>query len=111
MINSIESANNMMKWLSRIFGSLLIIIGIGSILGPLTTLIGYIPFLGNIVNSMIGVVSFLIGLAISLVIIAIAWFAARPIVSIVLIAIIIGLIITLVCYKKNKAIPNEKTNK
>ena len=111
MINSIESANKMMKWLSRIFGSLLIIIGIGSILGPLTTLIGYIPFLGNIVNSMIGVVSFLIGLAISLVIIAIAWFAARPIVSIVLIAIIIGLIITLVCYKKNKAIPNEKTNK
>ena len=110
MINSIESANKMMKWLSRILGSLLIIIGIGSILGPITTLIGYIPFLGKIVNSMIGVVSFLIGLVISLVIIAIAWFAARPIVSIILLVVIVGLIIALVFYKKNKAVPTEKTN-
>ena len=92
LINNIESANNMTKWLSRIFGTILIIIAVGSILGPITTLIGYIPFLGKIVNSMIGVVSFLIGLSISLVIIAIAWFAARPIVSIVLIVIIAGLI-------------------
>ncbi|MCR5462630.1 MAG: TMEM43 family protein [bacterium] len=107
MIDSIESANNMAKWIYRVLGSLLIIIAIGSILGPITTLIGYIPFLGNIVNSMIGVVSFLIGLSISLLIIAIAWFAARPIVSIILIAIIVGLIIALIYFKKTKA---EKTN-
>ena len=110
LINNIESANNMTKWLSRICGTILIIIAVGSILGPITTLIGYIPFLGKIVNSMIGVVSFLIGLSISLVIIAIAWFAARPIVSIVLIVIIAGLIAGLIYYKKNKTISEEKTN-
>lgn len=110
MINDIETANKFTKWLYRIIGTLLIIMAIGSILGPITTLIGYIPFLGKVVNSMIGVVSFLVGLVISLVVIAIAWFAARPIVSIILIVIIVGLIVALVYFKKNKAIPAEKTN-
>ncbi len=110
MINSIEKANKVSKWMFRIIGVLLVVMAVGSILGPITTLIGYIPFLGKIVNSMIGVVSFLIGLAISLVVIAIAWFAARPIVSIILLVVIAGLIAGLVYYKKNKAVPAEKTN-
>ena len=111
IIGGIEKANKMSKWMFRILGSLLIIMAVSSILGPLTTILGFIPFLGKIVNSMIGVVSFLIGLSISLVVIAIAWFAARPIVSIVLIAIVVGLIVALVYYKKNnKAVPAEKTN-
>ena len=62
---------------------------------------------------MIGVVSFLVGLAISLIVIAISWFAARPIVSIILLAVIAGLIVALFLYKKSNAVPttqNEKTN-
>ena len=110
IIGGIEKAGKASKWMFRILGSLMIIIAVGSILGPITTLIGYIPFLGKIVNSMIGVVSFLIGLSISLVVIAIAWFAARPIISIILIAVVAGLIVALVYFKKNKAIPAEKTN-
>lgn len=110
MINSIEAANKASKWMFRIIGVILVVMAIGAILGPITTLIGYIPFLGKIVNSMIGVVSFLIGLAISLVVIAIAWFAARPIISIILLVIVAGLIAAVMFYKKNKAVPAEKTN-
>ena len=74
------------------------------LIGPLTTLIGFIPFLGNVINAGIGVVSFIIGLAISLVIIAIAWFVARPVLSICLIVVIVGLIVLLKMYAaKNKA--------
>lgn len=109
IIGGIESANKAAKWLWRVLGTLLIVIAVGSILGPITTLIGYIPFLGKIVNSMIGVVSFLIGLSIALLVIAISWFAARPIISIILIAIIACLIAGLIYYKKTKAVP-EKTN-
>ena len=110
MINSIESANKMSKWIFRILGALLIIIGVGGILGPITTLIGYIPFLGNIVNSMIGVVSFLIGLSIALIVIAISWFAARPIVAIISLVGVGALIAGLVYYFKNNknAKPVEK---
>ena len=110
IIGSIEKGAKASKWLWRIFGSLMIIMAIGLILGPITTIIGYIPFLGKIANSMIGVVSFLIGLSISLLVIAISWFAARPITSIILIAVIAGLIAALVYFKKNKAVPAEKTN-
>lgn len=111
LIGGIEQANKISKWIWRILGTLLIVIAVGSILGPITTLIGYIPFLGKIVNSMIGVVSFLVGLSIALLVIAISWFAARPIVSIILIAVIVALIVALIYYKKNKAVPAEKTNK
>ena len=103
MINDIESANKTMKWIFRLLGTFLIVIGVSGILGPITTLIGYIPFLGKIVNSMIGVVSFLIGLVISLIVIAISWFAARPIVAICSLVAAALLIITVVFYfKKNK---------
>ena len=108
MLNRIESGHKASKWLMRIIGSILIIMGVSMILGPITTLIGYIPFLGNIVNSMIGVVSFLVGLSIALLVIAISWFVVRPVLSIILIAIIVGLIIGIMYIKKTKATPVEK---
>ncbi len=110
MINSIESANKMAKWIWRFLGALLIIMGVSAILGPVTTLIGYIPFLGKIVNSMIGVVSFIIGLSIALIVIAISWFAARPIVAIISLVVVAALVAGLVYYFKNnkKNIVNEK---
>jgi hypothetical protein len=101
MINEIESANKFMKWIYRILGILLIVTGVSSILGPITTLIGYIPFVGKVVNSMIGVISFLVGLAISLVVIAISWFAARPIVAIVSLVVAALLIFVFIKYVKN----------
>ena len=102
MINSIESGNKFSKWFKRVLGTLLVIVGIGLILGPITTLIGYIPFLGNIVNSMIGVVSFLVGLIISLLVIAISWFVVRPVLSIILLVVIAGLIAGIIYLKKTK---------
>ena len=103
IINSIEAGNKFMKWFKRALGTILIIMGIGLILGPITTLIGYIPFLGNIVNSMIGVVSFLVGLIISLIVIAISWFVVRPVLSIILLVVVVGLIAGIVYLKKKKA--------
>lgn len=112
MINEIESANKFIKWVYRFLGIFLIVIGISSILGPITTLIGYIPFVGKVVNSMIGVISFLVGLAISLVVIAISWFAARPIVAIVSLVIAAALIFVFVKYvKKNKGKVEVKETK
>lgn len=102
MINSIESGNKFSKWFKRILGTLMIIVGVGLILGPITTLIGFIPFLGNIVNSMIGVVSFLIGIIISLLVIAISWFVVRPLLSIILLVVIAALVVGIIYLKKNK---------
>ena len=64
MINTIESGNKMSKWMFRILGTLLVCIGMSMVLSPLTTLVGYIPFLGKIVNGAIGAVSSFVGIAI-----------------------------------------------
>lgn len=106
MINDIESANKFSKWMFRILGTLLIVIGVGAVLGPITTILGYIPFVGTVVNSVIGVISFLIGLGIALIVIAISWFAARPIIaicSLIGVAVIIFLLVTLVKKGKKEA--------
>ncbi|MBR2833132.1 MAG: TMEM43 family protein [Bacilli bacterium] len=107
MLSIIAKQNKMMKWIFRIAGILAIMIGIGSIFSPLTLLLGKVPILGSIVNGATGVASFVLGLSISLVVIAIAWFRFRPLLSIVLIIVVIGLIVGLKIYSKNQKIDNN----
>ena len=107
LINSIESGNKFSKWMWRILGAILVCMGVSMILSPLTTLIGYIPFLGKIVNGAIGVVSSTVGIAISLVVIAIAWLVYRPIIGIALIVVSVGLIILAKKYVSKKE-PEKK---
>ena len=109
MLAMIAKQNNFMKWLWRIVGILAIIIGISSLFTPITNLIGKVPILGSIVNGTTGVVSFVLGISISLIVIAIAWFRFRPLLSIVLIIIVVLLIIGFKVYYKNKAI-EDKSN-
>lgn len=92
VITNIENENNMMKWIFRILGTLLIVIGLNMLTSPITNLAAYVPFLGNLVNGAVGLVMFILGLAISLVVIAISWFVVRPLLSIALIAVVIALI-------------------
>lgn len=104
MIDSIEKTNKILKWVKRLIGISLISMGISAILSILTTLLSYIPFLGGIANTGISLVAFLLGLAISLVIIAISWFAFRPVLSIILIAAAVLSVITIrtINKKQNK---------
>ena len=102
LINNIESSNKMSKWIMRILGVVLVCVGMSMVLGPITTLIGAIPFLGNIVNGAIGAVSSFIGFAISLVVIAIAWLVYRPIIGIALIVVSVGLVVLAKMYISKK---------
>lgn len=108
MLNSITKANNTMKWILRVLGVVLVIGGISSLFAPLTLLADKIPVLGNIVNFSTSLISTVLGLSISLAVIAVAWFRFRPILSIILIAVIVGLIAFLVLQKKNKQTPESK---
>ena len=97
IISSIEKGNKAMKWILRFIGTILIIAGIKALFGPLTTLSSYVPILGRLVDGAAGLVSFLVGLAISLIVIAISWIVFRPILGICLLA---GAIILVVLAKK-----------
>lgn len=115
MINTIESGNKMSKWIFRVLGAILVCLGMSMVLSPLTTLIGYIPFLGKIVNGAIGAVSSFVGIAISLIVIGIAWLVFRPIIGIILLVVSVGLVILAKKYvskkddSKKEEIKEEKT--
>lgn len=95
MIEQARSENNMLTWVLRLVGVLLIVIGLKGMFGLLPMLFKVLPFLGSIVDAGVGLVSWILGLAWSLIIIAIAWLVFRPIIGISLLVLAIAGIVFL----------------
>ena len=82
-----KETNNMLLWVFRIFGVMLVIGGLKGIFGFLETVLKVVPFIANIFGWGVGVVCTILGLVWSLIIIAIAWLFYRPILGITLLVI------------------------
>jgi hypothetical protein len=78
MFESARSDNKLFAWIFRVIGIICVIAGLRMIFKPLSVIADVIPILGTIVEGGAGVVAFLLGLAWSLVVIAIAWVRLRP---------------------------------
>lgn len=102
MIESIRSEDKFMKWILRFFGFIICMAGFKTILKPISAISSYVPLLGSLVGTAMGLVSFVLSLSLSLFVIAIAWIRFRPIVGISLIAIVVALIIFLIIRSKKK---------
>lgn len=81
MIQGRMQEEETLTWVLRVVGTVLNIIGFGLILGPLKALANIIPPVGWLVGAASGVVAVALGLPLSLLVIAIAWFTFRPILS------------------------------
>ena len=92
MFDSARSENTFMAWVLRIVGILCVCFGINLIFKPLSVIADVIPFLGTIIGAGAGFVSFVLGFAWSLVVIAVAWLRFRPLIAICLIAAALALI-------------------
>ena len=86
MIEMMRNQDKLMKWLFRLFGFLLVFFGYLSVISPLTKLLSYVPILGNAVNFVFVLTLFLLSLVHSLLVILIAWFRYRPLLSVCLLA-------------------------
>lgn len=95
ILDKMTSTNKTMKWVFRFIGIFLIISSIGTIFTPLQNLTKKVPVLSNLVNLSASLISTVLGLAISLIVIAIAWFRFRPVLSIILIVVSVGLCVFL----------------
>ncbi len=102
MIEAQRNQDKLMKWIFRLIGALLIFLGYMSFISPLTKLVSYIPILGNVVNFMFVLVIFLLSLIQSLLVILIAWFRYRPVLSICLLAACAVITVLIVILKKKK---------
>ena len=90
MFKDAASANTVLTWLARLGGFVFMTFGFMAITRPLSILGSVLPFLGNLIGAGTGFISLMLAATISLTVIAIAWFAARPILGIVLLALAVG---------------------
>ncbi|SIQ74941.1 Protein of unknown function [Rhizobium sp. RU20A] len=86
MFASAESENTIITWLVRFAGLVGLYIGFSLTLSILGVIADVIPFVGSIVRFGTGLIAFALTLIIGPTVIALAWFAYRPLLSIGLIA-------------------------
>jgi hypothetical protein len=98
-----QSDNVMMAWLLRALGLFLMFLGFTMILGPLQTLASIVPILGSILGMGSSIIAFILTLILGGSVIALAWFAHRPLLSGVIIVVIVGIVFILLRRKKAMA--------
>ena len=108
ILEEIKNENKFLKWFFRLVGLLVVFGGYYLIIGPLTTLTSFVPFLGTLVGGLLGTVAFLVAFVHSLVLVAIAWLRFRPIFACVLLVVAVALII--VIRRMTKKAKAEKTD-
>ena len=106
MIEHQKSANKIILWLFRILGIILVVAGFRSLLGFISTVFAVVPFVQRIIGAGLGLVTTVVGLVWSLVVIALAWVANRPVLGIALLVIAVALIVWLVGRSRKKKLNN-----
>ncbi len=87
MIGQMEAANTTMTWALRLVGFVLMALGLGLVLAPVAVLADVLPILGDLMRMGLGVFAMVVAGALSLVTIATAWLAYRPVLAIMLIVL------------------------
>lgn len=87
MFETAQSENTMITWLIRVGGLVGMFIGFRLMLSLLGIIADIIPFVGSIVSFGTGLIAFVLTLILGPVVIAVAWFAYRPLLSIGILAV------------------------
>lgn len=98
IIEAEKEANNMILWFLRILGCLMVIGGLKGIFGFIETILKVVPFIAGIFGWGVGLVCTIIGVAWSLIVIAIAWLFYRLLLGISLL-VLAGLLIWVFAFK------------
>ena len=84
MFKHAASENSMLTWGLRLGGFVLMALGLGLIVSPLSVFADVILFLGDVVGAGVGFAAILLAFVGSITVIAVAWFAVRPLLTIAL---------------------------
>ncbi|MEO0107110.1 MAG: TMEM43 family protein [candidate division WOR-3 bacterium] len=94
-IATLKTEHKMIGWFLRIVGFLLMWIGLNLILGPIGAILDILPFLGNLSRGIIGVITFLVALVLSIVTILISMIFHNLVALIIFIIVVVALIFLL----------------
>ena len=87
MFSDAESANTVLTWILRVVGLVVLMIAFALLFAPLGVIGDVIPFVGRLVRMGTGLLAFALAVLTGSVVIAIAWFWYRPVLSLIIIAI------------------------
>ncbi|MBV8391775.1 MAG: TMEM43 family protein [Alphaproteobacteria bacterium] len=82
-----QSDNRTMTWLIRLGGFVLMFVGFLLVMRPLAVLADVIPFLGDLVGAGVGILAFVWTIVLAPIVVAIAWFAYRPLVAVIVLVV------------------------
>jgi hypothetical protein len=92
MFKAAEAENRTLTWILRGVGTLLMIIGFALIGQPLAVVGSVVPFIGEVFGAGVGLIAVLMTAIVVPVVIAVAWFWYRPLVSIAVLAVGFGIV-------------------
>lgn len=113
IIDAAKETNNIILWVLRIIGIMMVIGGLKGIFGFIETILKVVPFIAGIFGWGVGLVCTVIGIAWSLIIIAIAWLFYRPLLGISLL-VLAGFLVWVFAFKgkdKLKELASKAKNK
>lgn len=79
LLNAAKQQNTILTWVARFGGFVMMWAGLGMVLGPISAVASIVPFLGGLLDSGIALLTFFVAAPLSLVTIAVAWIAVRPV--------------------------------
>lgn len=84
MFENAKTVEAALTWILRFVGFIVLWIGISMLFGPIVAIARVIPLFGSLVGSGVGLFAFVMAACISCGVIAVAWFAHRPLLSLAL---------------------------
>ena len=87
MFQNAQDANTVLTWGLRVLGIVLMFAGFALILGPISTIASVVPLLGNIAGFGTSLIAMIATAVLAPLIIAIAWFFYRPLLSVIVLVV------------------------
>jgi hypothetical protein len=87
MFKQAQQENTIITWVLRLVGIIVMFIGFSLVFRPLVVLGDVVPLIGSIIGAGVGIVAGLLTAVLAPIVIAIAWFWYRPLVSIIVLVI------------------------
>ena len=87
MFAAAQRENSILTWILRFAGVFAMFIGFMMVLAPLVVVADVVPFIGNILSAGSAIVSLVLTAIVAPVVIAVAWFWYRPLVSAAVLAV------------------------
>ena len=95
MIEKAQAGNKALSWMLRFLGFILMLVGLGLILRPLSVMADVLPMLGSVVGAGTGIIALLSAAVLTLITVAVAWMVYRPLLGMLLVAVATGLTVAI----------------